>query len=451
MSFHLGKPILVMMIVAVVSGVGVSLRSPQRKADLTLWVFADAHYKTFEPLVRKFEQANGVTVNLNLLSARAEVVRLGQLFMSDPTSDEIPDLVELEIGLVSRFFRPPLEEVGLLPLNDRLHQSGWYDKIVETRFAPWMKEDVIFGVPHDVHPTTITYRDDLFREAGVDLSQATTWPAFHEACLRFRDYWRSRGFRQRHAIEMTEGSADDLQKMLLQRGINPIDSHGHIFIDDPRVAQTLAFYAQMVAGKRKINAQNPTGWTAFAKDAYEGNICAYITPDWRLTYVKRYTPDLAGKMRMMPMPVFDPTDKPTSTWGGSMIGITKACRNPDLAWKLLEYLYFSEDGFRERRLTSEILPPIKSMWDDPSFHLADPYLGGQKGGELLTKLAAEIPARYVTPATPLVSMALNDAVVDAVRYVNTRGPDGLEAHCQKRLSSIASDLKRRMKQWRFEE
>ena len=34
---------------------------------------------------------------------------------------------------------------------------------------------MIFGVPHDVHPTTLTYRDDLFRQAGIDLSQAKTW------------------------------------------------------------------------------------------------------------------------------------------------------------------------------------------------------------------------------------------------------------------------------------
>ena len=46
------------------------------------------------------------------------------------------------------------------------------DKIVAARLAPWSKDGVIFGVPHDVHPVAIAYRDDLFREAGIDLPAA---------------------------------------------------------------------------------------------------------------------------------------------------------------------------------------------------------------------------------------------------------------------------------------
>ena len=62
--------------------------------------------------------------------------------------------------------------------------------------------------------------------------------------------------------------------------------------------------------------------------------------------VRDGAPMLVGRAPTCDVPVFDPTDKPTSTWGGTMIGITKACRTPDLAWKLIEYLYFSDDGIR---------------------------------------------------------------------------------------------------------
>ena len=61
------------------------------------------------------------------------------------------------------------------------------DKVVQARFAPWTKEGVIFGVPHDVHPVAIAYREDLFREAGVDLAAAKTWPQFRDAVPRFRE------------------------------------------------------------------------------------------------------------------------------------------------------------------------------------------------------------------------------------------------------------------------
>ena len=451
MNFHLGKPILVMLIIALVAGAVVAVRPEQEKADITVWVFADSHYKAYKPLIPEFERKHNVKVNLNILNARALAVRLTSLFMAGDRSDETPDLVEMEISLMGRFFRPPVKDVGFLPLNDRLKATGLLDQIVPTRFAPWSKEGVIFGVPHDLHPCVIVYREDLFREAGIDLTQAKTWPQYHEACLKFTKYWRGRGYPHRHALELPESSSDYLQAMLLQRGINPIDSYGNINLEDPRVAQTLAFYAQLVAhGPKKVTQQTSQGIGAFTKDLTEGSLCSFIAPDWRVTYIKRYGAAVSGKMRMMPMPVFEPTDRPTSTWGGTMMGITRACKNPDLAWKLMEHLYFSEAGMKARQESTEILPPITTMWGDPFYHTPDPYFGGQKASELFIELAPKIPPRYVTFASPVATLALNDALVRATNHVEEHGEKGLEENCRKWLANSARDLKARMDQWRFD-
>src|SRR6476619_2171382 len=104
MSFHFGKPILVMIAVSLISGIVIFSRPSQRKADLSLWVFADSHYRTYRPLVEKFEKRTGVTVNLNLVSGRALNLRLASLFNSNPNSEEIPDLAEIEIGSVGQYF-----------------------------------------------------------------------------------------------------------------------------------------------------------------------------------------------------------------------------------------------------------------------------------------------------------------------------------------------------------
>ncbi|MEA2711082.1 MAG: arabinooligosaccharide transport system substrate-binding protein [Phycisphaerales bacterium] len=454
MSFHLGKPILVMLIIALVAGAVVAVRPNERKADLTLWVFADSHYKAYKPLIPEFERKHNCTVNLNVLSARALAIRLTSLFMSGEKNEETPDLVEMEIGLIGRFFRPPVADIGFRPLNDRLAESGLDQRIVKTRFAPWSKEGQIFGVPHDLHPCVIVYREDLFHEAGVDLTQAKTWPQYHAACLKFRDYWVARGYKTRHALELPESSSDYLQVMLLQRGINPIDSYGNIYLEDPRVAETLAFYAQLVAGNKKVTAQSSQGIGAFMKDVTEGSLCSFVTPDWRVTYIKRYGAAVSGKMRLMPMPVFDPSDAPTSTWGGTMMGITKACENPDLAWKLMEHLYFSKPGMKARQESSEILPPITTMWNEPVYHAPDPYFGNQKASELYIELAPKIPARYVTFASQVATLELNQALVRATEYVKAHKDDlderELEGNCRKWLATSAADLRRRMDQWRFD-
>jgi arabinosaccharide transport system substrate-binding protein len=391
-----------------------------------------------------------VSVSLELLSFQAEQMRLRSLFMSDLRSPQIPDVAEVEIGQVGMFFRAPSRDVGFLPLNDILKETGWLDKILPQRLASFTKDGLIFGVPHDVHPVTITYRNDLFSEAGIDLSSAKTWAEFHTLCEQFKQYWQKRGKRYRHAIELPVADAGYIIAMLLQRGINVIDNQNRVRIDDPKVANTLSFYAQLVAGPRRVAAQASGGTGSFTKDLIDGNLCSLITADWRFGYVKIWAPELAGKMRMMPLPVFEPGDIPTSTWGGTMIGITKAAENPKICWKFIEELYFSRQGLEERRKQTEILPPVVTLWNDPVYHQPDPYLGGQKAQEMFIKLGRQIPERYVTPATPLASAELTVVLTRAVKYLNEHGPEGLEAQCQKWLDKSARDLELRIKQWSYD-
>jgi hypothetical protein len=111
MSFHLGKPLLVMLVVACICGGAIWVRPPQKRTDLTVWTFADSHYKTYGQLVESFERETGATVGLDLVQTRALRIRLTSSFMTDQGSD-LPDLVEVEIGMIGQFFRPPLAGLG---------------------------------------------------------------------------------------------------------------------------------------------------------------------------------------------------------------------------------------------------------------------------------------------------------------------------------------------------
>jgi arabinosaccharide transport system substrate-binding protein len=307
MSFHLGKPILVMMLIALISSGFILTHHSQKPADLVLWVFADAHATTYRSIIGQFEKQTGLKVDIQQIALKAEVVRLESMFMSGQTDhDVLPDVAEMEIGQVGRFFLPPVDQVGFEPLNDYLKRENWDQRIVPTRFAPWSKNGTIFGVPHDVHPVTITYRNDLFEEAGIHLDEAKTWPEFQDMCLKFQDYWKARGYPTRHAMDLKEGSSDYVIILLLQRGINLIDKDEKIRINEPLVAKTVAFYAQLVTGKRRIGWEGAPDssnglWIA---DVVQGNLCAFFTPDWRIYDVHSYGPELKGKMRMMALPKF---------------------------------------------------------------------------------------------------------------------------------------------------
>ena len=494
MAFRLGKPILAMLAIAFVCGVVIALRPAPMPAELEFWVFADAHAATYRALQGEFERSVGKSLHVDHVTNLALNMRLTALLMSGDSGQTPPDAVEIEIASIGRYFRAPADEVGFLPLNERLETSGlreirsvsdsgqrgwnarlvadgliythdgtrwvrnpsrtrpdaWIDRIVRSRFAPWSKGGVIFGVPHDVHPLTISYRHDLFSEAGVDLESARTWPEFHEKCLAFQNYWRSRGYRNRHAMELPLAAADNVIVMLLQRHINVVDNFDRIHVADPKVAETIAFYARLVAGDRKIGAESSGGPGVWAGDIIAGNTCAFVTPDWKTNDLRAYAPSMAGKLRMMPLPVFEPSDARTSTWGGTMAGIPRRCKDPDAAWKLIEFMYFSDRGLEMRRAQGNILPPLTEEYAKPGYHQPDPFFGGQKVDELYAELALEIPERYVSPLTVAAQVAVGLVLGRAVDYVRERGPAGLEAACQKWCDEADRELRRRMQHGRWQ-
>jgi arabinosaccharide transport system substrate-binding protein len=448
MSFHLGKPLLILLILAAASGLGVLTRRPAPKADLTVWVYTDDDaqaYREGSPggvpsLIEQYRRRIGLSVDVELVSERALDARLMSLFMSPLSSRRAPDLVEIDIGSVGKYFRPPVQQIGLLPLNDFLAQSGELGEILPSRLTTWSKDGAIFGVPLDVHPTTITYRKDLFDEAGIDLEAARTWPEFQQKCLDFQGYWLVHGYPSRRAIELFPNHSEELLLMLLQRHINIVDEHNRIHFRDPKVAKTVAFYAQLVAGHKQI-AGDTLASSAFGyRDLADGNVCAMLTPDWRAGYIKEYAPELAGKLRMRPLPVFDEDDAPTSTWGGTMMGIPRQARDPQAAWKLLEFLCFSPEAAAARRRSSAIVSAMPRTWTEPIRASGDPFFGGQEIDQLYFSLAPQVPPRCITPFSITAQAGLTMVLSHAVAHVQAHGTEGLEEACSAWLEEAASEL-----------
>lgn len=450
MPIGLPKPIVLMALAALAAGALVMFRPASRPADLVVWTFAQEHARMYRQridgrpsLVEQYEAATDRRVRVQLLAANALDVRLLSLIHSD--SRDVPDLVEIEIGSIGKYFRPPVDQVGLLPFNGFLAQSGLEGRIVPWRLAPWTKEGVIFGVPHDVHPVGLIYRKDLFDEAGVELAKARTWNEFQRMGCRFQGYWHGRGVRQRWAMELQSASTDTLRMMLQQRRIHLLGPDNSVHLDEKGVARTVVVYAKMVAGSGKMGGDASAGEVGFARDLARGELCAMLMPDWRVGYLREFAPDLAGKVAMMPLPRFEPGDAPTATWGGTMMGIPKNAADPKAAWELLRFLQFSPQALEARRQTSDILPALMGAWENPAYHKDDAYFGGQRIEELYIELAKQIPPAYSSPFSVLASAHLASVLNRAVREVEAGRVEELEAKVQEWLSEAAGRLREQIR------
>ena len=455
MGFHLGKPIAVMIAAACVAGVLTRFTGhTSDRADIELWTFTDSHRRTFvgagEPPgtvspVARLEADAGLRTSVSLIQQRALNTRLSALFFGNVRGAEVPDVTEIEIGTVGRFFGPPVGEIGFMPLNDLIARHGWRGKIVENRLATWSKDGQIFGIPGDVHATMLAYNDELFRGAGVDLAASATWGELIENCLVAQRAWRAAGVGNRWALELPQNGASVLVTMLLQRGVSLVDAKGELQLTDPRVLDTLAIYCEMAVGARRVGAQPSEGNQAYAQDLNDGLLAAMVAPDWRVRYIRDYAPNLAGKMRVMPLPLWPDSSCRTSTWGGTAIAIPRNAADPEKSWRAIETLYLGPSAMPGQ--TAYTLPAVRSLWSqDPRHDERDAYYSGQQVRKLIAELAGEVPARYVSPASTDAEIALGKVLVDAIGRLRSR--DGVDpefrVYCAGELAEAQRLVKARI-------
>ena len=417
-SFPLGKGPMVMLILFLISTVWILARPSERGEELEFWVFAGIHYEEYQARIPLFEaQHPGVKIRLTNFGGTMHDKLLTAL-LSDFGA---PDLVEVEIGSIGRFLKGAIDEVGFIDLRARLESEGWMEKLVVSRFTPWSYRGRVYGAPHDLHPVVLLYRDDLFKAAGMDLTQVETWADFIEAgkkATRDRD---GDGEIDQYAMVLDRRASSDYFNMLLQRGGGCFDQEGDVIIDSELAIETLAFYADMF-NTHKIATPVFGTWHGHPSNfaaMQEGRILSVLAPDWYVGILRSQVPQMAGKWRAISIPAWEVGGRRTTTRGGTMIGITKQCESPDLAWEFLKFTYFDRPGLVNRYEKTRIIPPLKAAWDAPIFGEPDPYLGGQPLGQLFRELAREIPPRYQNPYWSEAEDLLNDAVFAVVTQKQT--------------------------------
>jgi arabinosaccharide transport system substrate-binding protein len=372
---------------------------------------------------------------MQIVSNQAIPRRLQAAFWSDL---DVPDMVELEISAAGSFFRGPLEHVGFEDLTTRIRQDDLLDKMVRARFSPYTNRGRIFGLPHDVHPVMIAYRRDLFEKEGVDVDKIKTWDDYIQVARKLTIP------NKRYMLELNETDSSHMEIFLFQRGGGYFNPQGEVIFDNEASVQTMRWYVPLVTGPKKI-ASNLGGAQILTRAVEEGYFLGLMTPDWRSKSIQNDIPRMKGKMALMPLPAVEPGGRRTGTWGGTMLGITKASQEQDLAWELAKALYLNKQDLAERFDGTNILPPLKEAWNQPEFKKPNPYFSNQPLGELYAQLAPQVPPQYSSPFVSIAKSKLGEAMVACVQQYNRSGERGFEQFCRAQLKESADEVRAMMK------
>lgn len=389
------------------------------RAGVTLWTFAPPHARMYEPLLARWEgEPGGRPVTLEVLSVPALERRMLGGFLSGVP---VADLIEAERRVASRAFAGPVEAVGFLDLTDRLREEGLLAEINTASFGPWTAHGRIFGLPHDVHPVMLCYRADLVEAAGIDVEGIETWDDFARELRPLMADADGDGEPDRYLIAFWTTHIDQLEALMLQAGDGFFDERDRLRLATGTNARVLATLATWVAGPDRISADVPEFSAAGNKLKLDGYVVAAIMPDWLTNIWRQQLPGLAGRLKLMPLPAWEPGGRRTSVWGGTMLGIPKAAEDPDELWSLAKRLYLSPELARELYRTGDIVTPIRTHWDDAIFDVPDAYFCGQAKGRMYIDLAADVPRRTSSPFNTMALQRVQDALIALVKEVRARG------------------------------
>jgi arabinosaccharide transport system substrate-binding protein len=239
---------------------------------------------------------------------------------------------------------------------------------------------------------------------------------------------------------MPETNAAVIVPLIMQAGGDLFDIDDNITVDTDLNARVLSKFAiWSAAGPGKLSADKTLNDGPGRRLQMDGYVLAWITPDWRAGSEKTYMEVLSGKLKLMPLPAWEEGGRRTTVMGGTMIGIPKANPNPEEALRVAVKLYSDRAIAREMFQITNIISPVKAIWDDPIYDQPDPYYSGQPNGRLFVDQAPNVPVRSSSPFLELASEEVGIAFGRLIKYAGSKGitdPEALYPEA-RRLLEIA--------------
>jgi arabinooligosaccharide transport system substrate-binding protein len=400
---------------AIVSAIVLLIWPIPQKEGLAFWIFAKTHQRLYEPMTASWNSAQppAQRVNLVLLSAGALQRRLLSGFLSDTP---LPDLAETYVQIVAQAFMGPLEDVGLVDLTDILQAEGIDEQINAPSFAPWTSRGRIFGLPHDVHPVLLAYRADLVEAAGIDVAAIHTWDDFVRLLRPLMRDTDGDGYPEHYLLNIWETNPELIDSLMLQAGGALFDVEERLVMQSEINARVLATVVSWTTGPDRIAVNAPEFDAAGNKMRLDGTVLFSLMPDWLTSAWRQDLPQLAGKVKLMPLPAWETGGRRTTVLGGTMLGIPKRVRDFASAWRYAKYLYLSPDLARSLFHTTGIISPVRQHWTDPVYDEPSAYFSGQPYGRLYIAAAPDVPPRTSSPYLALAQIKMADSALALKTY-----------------------------------
>jgi arabinosaccharide transport system substrate-binding protein len=229
------------------------------------------------------------------------------------------------------------------------------------------------------------------------------------------------GYPDRYLLNIWETNPELIESLMLQAGGALFDAQEQLVIHSESNARVLATVVSWTTGPNRIAVNAPEFDAVGNKMRLDGTVLFSFMPDWLTGAWRQDLPQLAGKVKLMPLPAWERGSRRTTVMGGTMLGIPRRGQDFASAWRYAKHLYLSPELARALFHTTGIISPVQRHWTDPVYDEPSAYFSAQHAGRLYIAAAPHVPPRTSSPYNTLAQIKMADSALALKAYARQYG------------------------------
>ncbi len=312
-----------------------------------------------------------------------------------------------------------------------LYEFGAKD--IEDQYLPWKwqrgvtPDGRLLGFPMDTGPTALYYRADLFEKAGLPTepedvaTQFDTWEKFLEAAT---------GFKESQGAVMIPNVTMVYNQVVSQQSTRYLDEKDNFIGDGPQIKGAWDLAIQTHQNKVAANALEFTpDWGAGMS---KGSIASFVGAVWMGQVLEEAAVDTKGNWRVCRAP------GGAGNNGGSFLGITNFCRDPEAAYEVITWVQSPENQLVYGLNEMQLYPAATSALEDDRAKEKNDFYGGQIINDVFATSAQEVKPVYLSPYDNVIAPAFTDEL--ALVWGGGKDPDRAWADALREVDRQLSHL-----------
>lgn len=243
----------------------------------------------------------------------------------------------------------------------------------------------VVAVPWDTGPVVMFYREDFFREAGIDPATIVTWDDFIREGKKFQA-----AMPGKNMVGFYHTKNPSMWTMMMQSTGNFIlNADNELTINSPVSAQSLELIRQMVRTDGLV--LDILNWDGTVRAAVDESVATFIMGGWWVGTLIDQAPDQSGKWRIMEMPAMPGYEGRSAGQGGSLLLVSAEDPVKKAASvAFIENALLSVDNQIMMYTDYGLIPSYLPAYEDERMKKGSEYFGGQDISAVFSKAIAAV-------------------------------------------------------------